>query len=231
MSDLFTIHTDGAARGNPGPAAFAYVIARHGQPDIEDSGCLGTTTNNIAEYTALLKALERARQLGGQRLSIHSDSELMIKQMKGEYKVKNEGLRPLYEQARQLCHQFAAVTFHHVRREQNKRADELCNLALDGDSKTARPSRGQAQRSGALDEPPETARSVRNAQSAGAHGSGSGVQQAHLPDHVRDEALDCLRSVAVAWSYGNPNHPRPEEVWEQLWSILEEGGVLKTVRR
>src|SRR5271156_6010612 len=103
MSDtnLLTIHTDGAARGNPGPAAFAFVITRPGQPDDEDSGCLGETTNNIAEYAALVKALERARQLGGRRVVVHSDSELMIKQMRGEYKVKNEGLRALFEQAKQ----------------------------------------------------------------------------------------------------------------------------------
>jgi ribonuclease HI len=215
MSDttLFTIHTDGAARGNPGPAAFSFVISRPGQPDVEDSGCLGDTTNNIAEYTALLKALERARQLDGQRLAVHSDSELMIKQMKGEYKVKNEGLRSLYDEAQQLCRHFASVTFRHVRREQNKRADELCNLALDGS--TARAPR----------------QAVPSATGAGPRHASQPPKIAPLPAQVREEALDCLRSVAVAWSYGNPNQPRPEEVWEQLWSILEEGGVLKTVRR
>jgi ribonuclease HI len=211
-SNLLTIHTDGAARGNPGPAAFAFVISRPGQPDVEDSGCLGETTNNIAEYTALLRALARAGQLGGQRLLIHSDSELMIKQMKGEYKVKHEGLRPLYEQAKQLCAAFANVTLRHVRREQNKRADELCNLALDGGA-------------------PKAPRKPAKATGDGQARTLGPPKKATLPDHVRDEALDCLRSVAVAWSYGNPNDPRPEEVWEQLWSILEEGGVLKTVRR
>jgi ribonuclease HI len=131
---LLTIHTDGASRGNPGEAAFAYTITRDGEPVIEEAGCLGRITNNQAEYTALVRALEHAQRLGTQnRLLIHSDSELMVKQMRGEYKVKNEELRDLYDQARQIVRQFTgAVQFKHVRREHNKRADELCNLALDG---------------------------------------------------------------------------------------------------
>jgi ribonuclease HI len=132
---LLSIHTDGASRGNPGDAAFAYTIARDGLPPIEEAGCLGRITNNQAEYAALVRALEHALRLGAEnRLLIHSDSELMVKQMRGEYKVKNEELRDLYEQARRLVRQFAGpVTFKHVRRELNKRTDELCNLALDGE--------------------------------------------------------------------------------------------------
>jgi ribonuclease HI len=126
-----TIRIDGAARGNPGPAAFAYVISMEGKPDIEENGCLGTTTNNIAEYTALVRALERACIVGAKRLVICSDSELLVKQMKGEYKVKNEGLKPLYQQARTLAARYEGVAFQHVFREQNKRADQLCNDALD----------------------------------------------------------------------------------------------------
>ena len=95
-----TIHTDGASRGNPGAAAYAYVIARDGQPPIEEADCLGRMTNNQAEYTALVRALEHALELGTHhRLLIHSDSELMVKQMNGEYRVKNEELRGLYEEA------------------------------------------------------------------------------------------------------------------------------------
>jgi ribonuclease HI len=131
---LLTIHTDGASRGNPGEAAYAYTIARDGQPVIEEGGRLGRVTNNQAEYTALVRALEHALRMGRQnRLHVHSDSELMVKQMRGEYKVKNEDLRDLYEQARKLVKQFAGdVIFTHIRREYNRRADELCNEALDG---------------------------------------------------------------------------------------------------
>src|SRR6185437_7851163 len=133
-SALLTIHTDGASRGNPGAAAFAYVIAREGQPPIEEGDCLGQMTNNQAEYTALVRALEHALELATHhRLLVHSDSELMVKQMNGEYRVKNEELRGLYEQACRLRDRFAgSVTIRHVRRAQNKRADELCNEALDG---------------------------------------------------------------------------------------------------
>ncbi len=133
MSDLtFRIHTDGAARGNPGPGAYAFVLERDGQPDIEENGLLGTTTNNQAEYTALVRALERALEMKGQRLHICSDSELLVQQMNGVYKVKNPGLRPLFDQAKELCEQFVAVTIRHVPRAQNSRADRLCNEALDG---------------------------------------------------------------------------------------------------
>lgn len=131
---VLTIYTDGASRGNPGEAAFAYVINRDDQPTIEGAGRLGQMTNNQAEYTALVRALEHALELGPQhRLLVHSDSELMVKQMNGEYRVKNEDLRDLYEQACALRRRFEGpVTIQHVRREQNKRADQLCNEALDG---------------------------------------------------------------------------------------------------
>src|ERR1019366_8556014 len=85
----------------------------------------------IAEYTGLVKALEHARELGGRMLIVNSDSELMVKQMNGQYKVKNEGLRPLYEQAVQLRKQFESVTIKHIYREQNSQADALCNEAMD----------------------------------------------------------------------------------------------------
>jgi ribonuclease HI len=134
MSTDLIIHTDGASRGNPGAAAYAYVITRTGEPPIEYAARLPDTTNNQAEYTALVEALRKAVELGATgRVRIHSDSELMVKQMLGEYRVKDEGLRELYDEARDLAAQLpGGVTYTHVRRAQNKRADELCNLALDG---------------------------------------------------------------------------------------------------
>lgn len=130
----FIIHTDGASRGNPGAAAYAYTIQADGEDPIEEAGCLGKMTNNQAEYQGLIRALQHALRLGTNHdLVVNSDSELMVKQMRGEYKVKNEDLRDLYEQARELVRQFTGqVRFQHVRREQNKRADQLCNEALDG---------------------------------------------------------------------------------------------------
>src|SRR5581483_4498628 len=131
---LLMVHTDGASRGNPGAAAFAFVIRGDDQTLVEDAGRLGTLTNNQAEYMALIRALERAAQLGTQhRVLVHSDSELMVKQLNGQYKVKHPDLLGLYQQARGLCAQFeGGVQLVHVRREQNKRADALCNEALDG---------------------------------------------------------------------------------------------------
>jgi ribonuclease HI len=131
QSIALTIHIDGAARGNPGPAAYAFVISRDKGPAIVENGLLGKATNNQAEYSALIKALERAAREGAERLVIHSDSELLVKQMNGLYRVKNADLRVLHEQAKQLGDRFKEVVFRHVRREENQQADQLCNEALD----------------------------------------------------------------------------------------------------
>src|SRR5262245_50499085 len=103
MSDTFTIHTDGGSRGNPGPAAFAYTIERLGGSTIEVNGYLGETTNNIAEYAALVKALAHAVDLGATAVVVNSDSELLVQQMNGKYKVKNPGIMPLYQEACRLA--------------------------------------------------------------------------------------------------------------------------------
>src|SRR5438874_5503142 len=132
---VLTIHIDGAARGNPGPAAYAYVITGGGHPLIEEAGCLGSATNNVAEYTALVKALQRASALRGTRLHVNSDSELLVKQMNGEYRVKNEQLRDLFDEAKTLARQFDLVAIRHVPRALNSHADRLCNEVLDGEAK------------------------------------------------------------------------------------------------
>jgi len=200
-----TIHIDGAARGNPGPAAFAYVITRVGGPAVEEKGYLGPTTNNQAEYTALVKALERAARLGARRLVVHSDSELLVKQMNGLYRVKNEDLRALYDQAKELCGRFDLVTIRHVGRADNARADRLCNEALDAEQGSrAAPGGRPSQRSGG----PELSREAA----------------------LREEAVTCLRAAAAVWARGDSHHPPPEDVWEQLWSIIEEHGVLRRPR-
>jgi ribonuclease HI len=201
---VLRIHTDGAARGNPGPAAFSYVIERDDGPDIEEKGFLGSKTNNVAEYTALVKALEHAARLGARRLEVFTDSDLMVNQMNGSYKVKNEGLKPYWQQAQRLVREFEDVNISHVPREQNSRADRLCNEALDG-------AQGKAS---AAPRPRTAAPAAPDART----------------DTVRAEAIDCLRTVAAAWARGNASDPRPEDVWEQLWTILEEGGVLRTAR-
>lgn len=126
------IHIDGGARGNPGPAGAGVVIHNdEGAAQLEAGFFLGRMTNNVAEYTALLKALEASHRLSAEQLLIHSDSELLVKQINGEYRVKNPGLQTLFDEAMSRLKKFSKWTVRHVRREGNARADELANLAMD----------------------------------------------------------------------------------------------------
>jgi ribonuclease HI len=127
------IHIDGGSRGNPGPAA-AGVVIRTADDDtvIHTAGVfLGRGTNNFAEYSALLEGLRRATTLGATDVKVFSDSELLVKQLRGEYRVKNENLRPLFEEANQLASTFDSFDIAHVRREENRQADALVNKALN----------------------------------------------------------------------------------------------------
>ena len=122
---------DGGSRGNPGPAAFGAYIALPDDRIVELKGFIPHSTNNVAEYNGLLAALRWAVEHGVKKLHIRADSELLVKQMKGVYRVKNPGLLPLYEEAKRLTRQVGQVTLEHVRRELNKEADRLCNEAMD----------------------------------------------------------------------------------------------------
>jgi len=122
---------DGGSRGNPGPAGYGVRVEQPDGTIVEIKEFLGTCTNNVAEYSGLLAALRWAAEHGVSQLRIRSDSELLIKQMRGEYRVKNPGLQPLYEEARALARTIGRVTFEHVRREFNKDADRLANEAMD----------------------------------------------------------------------------------------------------
>jgi ribonuclease HI len=126
------LFTDGGARGNPGPAAYAYVLEAEDGTVLDSRGeAIGVATNNVAEYRALLAGLEAAAATGVDELEVVSDSELMVKQMRGEYKVKNEALRGLSVEAGRLARQVGRVTYTAVRREHNVLADRLVNEALD----------------------------------------------------------------------------------------------------
>jgi ribonuclease HI len=134
MSELSVlIEIDGGSRGNPGPAAAGVVIkdAADGQVLFAGGFYIGRATNNVAEYAGLIRGLAKAAQLQARNVAVRSDSQLMVFQMNGLYRVKNQGLRPLYEQARQLARQFAQFTIDHVPREENEMADRLVNQALD----------------------------------------------------------------------------------------------------
>jgi len=130
-----TIHTDGGSRGNPGPAAAGFVIEDAQGRVVAAKGLfLGESTNNIAEYTALVKALECCAEIGAEEVTAYSDSELMVKQINGQYKVKNARIKPLHERIMTLLGRFSAYDVRHVRRHQNAEADALVNRALDENS-------------------------------------------------------------------------------------------------
>ena len=129
------LFTDGGARGNPGPAASAFVLEAEDGTVLEARGtAIGVATNNVAEYRALVDGLRRAAELGVSELEVISDSELVVKQMRGEYRVKNEALRALHSEASTLAGGIGSVTYTAVRREQNELADRLVNEALDSAS-------------------------------------------------------------------------------------------------
>lgn len=126
------VFTDGASRGNPGHAGIGILfLDEKGNVIREISEYIGETTNNIAEYTALVTALREAIDMNFDEIEVMSDSELMVKQINGEYQVKNQGLKPLYSEACTLLREFRSYTVRHVGREDNKRADVLANLGID----------------------------------------------------------------------------------------------------
>jgi ribonuclease HI len=128
---LVHIYTDGAARGNPGPAGIGVVIKNENKVLLEVADYIGKTTNNIAEYMALIRALEEAIDMGHKSVEAFADSELMVKQVNGEYKVKNEGLLPLYLHLRSLIKKFNHFSLTHTPRESNIHADKLANKGID----------------------------------------------------------------------------------------------------
>ena len=131
-------YVDGASRGNPGPASYAVILrAPGGQTVFEIGKYLGRATNNVAEYFALITALDYAQSQGIARLKVRSDSELLVRQMQGRYKVKSPDLRPLFERAKKMSGALVHFAIEHVPRELNREADELANKALDNTSKPA----------------------------------------------------------------------------------------------
>ena len=130
--DALILQFDGGSRGNPGPAGIGVSLCdEDGTPLYELAEFLGRCTNNVAEYTALLRGLAAARRIGATRVEVHSDSELLVRQINGIYKVKSPDLKPLYQKVTALMDQIGHVTVGHVYREGNERADELANMAMD----------------------------------------------------------------------------------------------------
>jgi len=132
MYKKLIIYTDGGARGNPGPAGIGAVIYNENKKKLaEISEYIGTATNNQAEYRAVIAGIEKAREVGALELQFYLDSELAVKQLNREYKVKNKGLAPLFVKVYNASLDFKKVTFTHIRRELNREADRLANKAMD----------------------------------------------------------------------------------------------------
>lgn len=133
--DELVVYTDGGSRGNPGPAAIGAVVLDPSSdpPEVVAtvSECIGVTTNNVAEYQAVIEGLKAALAVGARRVVLRADSQLVIRQLEGRYRVKQAHLRPLFEEARALLDEFPEVELTHVRREENTDADALVNAALD----------------------------------------------------------------------------------------------------
>ena len=132
MSSKITLFVDGAARGNPGPAGIGVVILGQNNTKLKEYyKYIGNTTNNIAEYNALVYGLQEALSIGAKELLIKLDSELVAKQIKGEYKVKNKNIKPLFDQAIHMLNKFEKIEVKHVDRKENKEADKLANKAIN----------------------------------------------------------------------------------------------------
>lgn len=128
---IYTLHTDGGARGNPGPAAIGVTVEKDGQSVQQISRYIGVATNNQAEYQAVHVALQCALELGATSVDLYADSELVVKQLRGEYKVKNKELAQWFIKVAGLANRIGRVRYHAIRREANSAADALVNAALD----------------------------------------------------------------------------------------------------
>jgi len=131
-AESVVLYSDGGSRGNPGPAGYGFVLlTEKGKTLAEGDRFLGRITNNVAEYEGLLAGLRKARELGARRVVVRSDSELLVRQLNGSYRVKSPKLKPLFERVKRIAASFDSCQFTHVRRHQNRRADELANKAMD----------------------------------------------------------------------------------------------------
>ncbi len=189
---------DGGSRGNPGPASWAFVVKdeKTGQV-IERQAAMGSATNNVAEYTALVQVLTFALEADFTHLAIRSDSELLVRQMTGVYKVKNAELLPLYEDAKGKSKRLESFAITHIRREYNKRADELCNLALDAEEK----SKGVVK-------PTKAAKASKS-------------NQTPAEKDLRERCLPLIEFYAEDWRNGAPVKPFSELLMKELIALIE----------
>ena len=188
------IHTDGGSRGNPGPAAAGFTLDDvDGHRLLARAFFLGETTNNVAEYTALVKALEAARKLGVEHVTVYSDSELMVRQLSGAYKVKSEAIRPLFEQVSDLRSQFDSCLVRHVMREKNADADRIVNKALDARRNVEETPAQEDHRQAVLDAATPT-KTIR----LGVLISGGGRTMTNILDAIRRGELGAEIAIVIS---------------------------------
>jgi ribonuclease HI len=197
MNEMLTLEFDGGSRGNPGPAGIGVVLrAADGTALLTLGRFLGRATNNVAEYNAMIIGMRKALELGARRLSVHGDSELIIKQMRGEYRVRHPDLKPLHMQAQDLQRQFEEIRFSHNLRHHNELADRLANRAMD--------LRGEVLE---VDEGPRaTPRHAAATSAASAPPAQTGTAQAPQPG----ELFTCARCGCII-ELKRP--PRQREFW------------------
>ncbi len=203
-SGKVTVYTDGASRGNPGPAAASFVILHDDVPIVEYAEPIGNRTNNFAEYTAMIRALECCSKMGINKLRLHSDSELMVKQMRGEYKVKHADIIPLHDRASNLVAAIGRVEFAYVPRKENAEADRLGNEALDGKPRPL-PSLDGFKLSDGDDQPADK-------------------DEVPVPNAAQ---IAVLQRAYDSWSEGD-NGLKPADVWEELQKTLIAESRLKS---
>jgi probable phosphoglycerate mutase len=207
-ANIFVANVDGASRGNPGPASYAVILrGPDGATRFEVGKYIGRATNNVAEYYGLITALDYAASQGIGRLLVRSDSELLVRQMQGRYKVKSADLRPLYERARKLANGFAYFAIEHVRRELNREADELANIALD---RTGSHGGNTSQESG-FGASPGASRNVKAAAISGSApsvGGGRKIRARYSAGALHPlEAVDLAEGEIVDISIRRPRNP------------------------
>ena len=185
MPDKIIAHIDGGSRGNPGPAAAGFTLSDGSGRQLQAKGLtLGRATNNVAEYTGLVRAVEAASQIGAEQLVVFSDSELLVRQINGQYKVKSESIKPLFAEAATLLGQFKSWQVRHVPREKNAEADSLVNQALDaGHDVEAKPKRTAHKK-----------KPVR----LGVLISGGGTTLINILEHIREGKLNAEVAVVIS---------------------------------
>ena len=202
MPDKIIAYIDGASRGNPGPAAAGFTLADSAGTQLQAKAFfLGRATNNIAEYTSLVKALEAAKKIGTEQLMLFSDSELLVRQINGQYKVKSEQIRPLFRQAVNLLDEFKNWKVRHIPREKNKEADKLVNQALNlGRNVEAKPATAESQSSiinNQLESRPAATSAARRVR-LGVLISGGGTTLINILEHIKQVRLNAEVALVIS---------------------------------